>query len=247
MSTSYDAIYLSSHLDDVVLSCGGQIAARTRRGESVLVVTVVAGDAEGELTPLARQMNAAWKLDGSFAARRGEDSRACALLGADCRHEAGLDAMYRRHPKTHEPFYATLQDVLGPVHPDDSADSIWTDFLKRLPAAKDVIAPLGAGGHVDHRLVRRAAETVYGRALAYYEDYPYANKLLALRKVVWPPWRWRACILPLAPEDVRARCDATAAYASQIDMIFAGAWQLEPKITRYVRRVGGERLWSKRV
>ena len=42
--TRYHAIYLAPHLDDAVLSCGGQIFERTARGENVLVVTVMAGD-----------------------------------------------------------------------------------------------------------------------------------------------------------------------------------------------------------
>lgn len=46
MKAGVDAIHLSPHLDDVVLSCGGQIAARCGRGESVLVVTLAAGDAK---------------------------------------------------------------------------------------------------------------------------------------------------------------------------------------------------------
>lgn len=246
MSASYQAIYLSSHLDDVVLSCGGQIAARTRRGESVLIATLVAGDPDGELTPLAIQMHSAWKLDGTFAARREEDRRACALLGADCRHETAPDAMYRRHPETRAPFYASLKEVLGPAHPADAAAPIWAEALNRLPPAQEVFAPLGVGGHVDHWIVRRAAEAKFGGALTYYEDFPYAGKFLSVRKVVWPPWRWRAQVVRLAPEDIRARCAATAAYVTQAEMLFAGVWQLEPKINRYIRRVGGERLWKKR-
>ena len=41
---SYDTIFLAPHLDDVVLSCGGQIFLETEAGNSVLVVTIMAGD-----------------------------------------------------------------------------------------------------------------------------------------------------------------------------------------------------------
>ena len=45
-----------------------------------------------------------------------------------------------------------------------------------------LVATLGAGGHVDHRLVRLAAEAVHGAGLLYYEDYPYAAKWRAVRR-----------------------------------------------------------------
>jgi LmbE family N-acetylglucosaminyl deacetylase len=247
MPTTCSAIYLSPHLDDGVLSCGGQIAARVRRGESVRIATLAAGDPPGELLPLARELHAAWKLgDEACAARRAEDRRACAWLGAEGQYEAVPEAMYRRHPATGAPLYPTLQAVFGPPHPADSAAELWIAALRRLPPAECVVAPLGVGGHVDHVLVRRAAEAVFGAALLYYEEYPYAGRFWAVGKTVWPPWRWRARTIPLAPEDFRARCEAVAAYASQTAMLFAGAGNLESRLARYVRRAGGERLWTKR-
>ena len=247
MSTACHATYLSPHLDDAVLSCGGQIAARARRGESVRIATLAAGDPPGELSPLARELHAAWKLGADAgAARRAEDRRACALLGAESHHEPVPEAMYRRHPSTGAPLYPTLPALFGPPHPAESAAEAWIAALRRLPPAECVVAPLGVGGHVDHQLVRRAAEAVFGAALLYYEEYPYAGKCWAVRKMVWPPWRWRARAVPLAPEDFRARCEAVAAYASQTDMLFAGAGNLERRLARYVRRAGGERLWAKR-
>jgi LmbE family N-acetylglucosaminyl deacetylase len=247
MPPAFHALYLSPHLDDAVLSCGGQIAARARRGESVGIVTLTAGDPPaGELPPLACELHAAWNLNRSCEPRRAEDRQACARLGAQCIHLEEPEAMYRRSSGAGTPFYPTLEAVFGPVHPEDGAGRTWTDALRHLPPAAQVIAPLGVGGHVDHALVRRAAEAVFGAALAYYEEYPYAGKWLAVRKVAWPPWRWRARSLVLAPEDIRARCEAVAAYASQTEMLFAGAGNLEQKMARYVRRAGGERLWWRR-
>lgn len=246
MKDSYHAIYLSPHLDDVVLSCGGQIAARTQSGEPVLIVTLASGDPEASLSPLAQKLHAAWRLDNSCAVRREEDRRACAVLGADYLHVATPDAMYRNHTETGEPLYATRRDVFGPVHPADGVGTIWEETLQRLPPARHVVVPLGVGGHVDHGLVRRAAEGVFGKSLHYYEDYPYAGRWFAVRKATWPPWHWRARIIPLAPEHLRARYEATAAYASQLDMLFDGAGNLEGHLTKYVGRVGGERMWRRR-
>lgn len=245
MNDSYHAIYLSPHLDDVVLSCGGQIAARTQSGESVLIVTLASGDPEASLSPWAQDLHAAWRLDNSCAVRREEDRRACALLGAEYHHIATPDAMYRNHPETGEPLYATLRDVYGPVHPADGVGPIWEEALRRLPPARQVVVPLGVGGHVDHGLVRRAAEVVSGNSLHYYEDYPYAGRWLAVRKQTWPPWQWRARVIPLASVHLHTRYKAAAAYASQVNMLFDGADNLEGHLTRYVSRVGGERVWHR--
>ncbi|MEZ4728018.1 MAG: PIG-L family deacetylase [Caldilineaceae bacterium] len=51
MPSVYDAIYLSPHLDDVALSCGGQIFGATRTGQRVLIVTITAGDPPPPLFP----------------------------------------------------------------------------------------------------------------------------------------------------------------------------------------------------
>jgi LmbE family N-acetylglucosaminyl deacetylase len=242
----YEAIYLSPHLDDAALSCGGQIAARSRRGERVLVATLAAGDAPGELTPLAKELHRQWKLDGSCAARREEDRRACALLGAEAWHGSIPDAVYRRHPRSGEPLYATLEAVFGPVHGDDPAMAEWERALRELPPAGEVIVPLGVGGHADHRGVRLAAAAVFGAAPWHYEDFPYAGKLFAVARTLGPRWRWRSRTWRLSAEDVRARCAAAAAYASQAEMLAGRSRSLDAKIERHVRRVGGERLWQAR-
>ncbi len=44
----YDHLYLSPHFDDVVLSCGGQIARYAAASQSVLVVTITGGDPPAE-------------------------------------------------------------------------------------------------------------------------------------------------------------------------------------------------------
>ena len=45
-----------------------------------------------------------------------------------------------------------------------------------LPAARQLVAPLTVGQHVDHKLTQLAAEEAFGSGvLLYYEDYPYAQ------------------------------------------------------------------------
>ncbi len=51
----YEHIYLSPHLDDVALSCGGRIVKQRSKGENVLVVTVFTGDIDEYKKPKARK------------------------------------------------------------------------------------------------------------------------------------------------------------------------------------------------
>ena len=65
----YAALYLSPHLDDAALSCGGQIAQATRQGRRVLIVTVMAGDPPMEAgNDYIVSLHARWELDRDAAA-----------------------------------------------------------------------------------------------------------------------------------------------------------------------------------
>lgn len=245
IKSSYNAIYLSPHFDDAVLSCGGQIAARTRNGESVLIVTLTAGEPEGGLSPVAQELHNGWQREDVLSARREEDRMACRALGADWLHVAVPDGIYRRHPQTGSPLYPSLHCLFKKSHPDDGAESCWIETLQGLPTAQLVMAPLAVGGHADHRLARSAAEGVFGQSLWYYEDFPYAKKWGAVPKTIWPPWHWRSQTIQLAPDDLNARCKAAAIYTSQIAML-QGNRAFHQKVERYVRKIGGERIWQKR-
>jgi len=78
-----DVVVLSPHLDDAVFSLGAAIARLARSGARVTVLTVFGGD------PSSRVAAGEWDRETGFetageaaAARREEDRRACALLGA---------------------------------------------------------------------------------------------------------------------------------------------------------------------
>jgi LmbE family N-acetylglucosaminyl deacetylase len=81
------AVYLSPHLDDAALSCGGQIAQQTAAGLPVLIVTLMAGDPPARpLSPFAQQLHTRWQLHDAptaVAARRAEDTAACRHLAAE--------------------------------------------------------------------------------------------------------------------------------------------------------------------
>jgi len=246
----YDAIYLSPHLDDATLSCGGQIHRQTAAGQSVLIVTVMAGDPPAQaFSSFAHSLHEQWQLtQEAVAARRAEDEVACRILGAEHHHGLVPDCIYRLDPETETVLYEDWPAVIGPIHDADQAlIKTLTQQFRELPPAKRIIAPLAAGRHVDHRIVRLAAEASLGLDLIYFEDYPYVRDSEALAAVI-PPGseRWAQTAIALSPENLEAKIEAIAAYDSQLSTFFNGRADMEFQIRQYAQTVGGERLWQKR-
>jgi LmbE family N-acetylglucosaminyl deacetylase len=173
----WDHIYLSPHLDDAALSCGGLIATQTVRGERVLVVTLfTAGLEPGNLPSHLRRMPAAWGCSGidPFAIRRSEDSTALPRLGADYRHVGWQGALYRRGENGR--FLYRGLNYFGPIAQGDAGLQarimhLLQDLRRDHPDAM-FYAPLGIGVHVDHALVYAAARRLAG-PICFYEDMPY--------------------------------------------------------------------------
>jgi LmbE family N-acetylglucosaminyl deacetylase len=94
-------LFLSPHLDDIVLSCGGQIAQLVRSGRRVHVVTVFAGDAapEAAVSPHVQELHERWKLDphNPSPGRRAEDRAALKMISASIQvtHLPFPDCVYR--------------------------------------------------------------------------------------------------------------------------------------------------------
>lgn len=227
-----DHLVLSPHLDDAALSCGGAIHALAAQGAHVLVVTPFTGDlpAEHARTRLARRNERSWGLPARpFAARCEEDLDAMALLGAHARHLGLLDMIYRTTAQG-EPAYR--DEVIGVApHADDLARFL-PHLVEQFQAlagtlsdpASTVFCPLGLGGHVDHVLVRRAAESVWPvTQLIYYEDYPYAERpdvLQAWQAAEGTSGPWLPQIVPLDETDREARIAAVIRYRSQLIGLF---------------------------
>lgn len=252
MKPFYDAIYLSPHLDDGALSCGGQIFLQTRTGADVLVVTVAAGAPRSrQRSAFAEYLHEKWGLSDSEAitARRVEDETAYRSLGADWLHWSLPDAIYRVHRDTGAPLYTSNEAIFGALDPAEAplvADL--AQQIRELPRANRIVAPLTVGNHVDHQLTRRAAEGAIPAGLVYYEDYPYVQREPeTLAQLLQPPDAWEAERIPLPPEAVDARLRAVLAYRSQIPMLFNTESELETKLRAQVAATGGERLWRRRM
>ena len=249
-AAAYDTIYISPHLDDAALSCGGQIFQQTKRGERVLVVTIAAGAPQTEIrSPFAQFLHHHWGLEAgeAVAVRRAEDAAACKRLGADYLHWTLPDAIYRLHPQHGEPLYTSNEAIFGALHAAEESLIVEISlFLSRLPYGKCVAAPLGAGNHVDHQLARAAAERVWRTSLLYFEDYPYVQRdPQELARLVQPPEAWRSYLVTLSHTALVARLEAMAAYRSQIGSLFNDAVTMESALISELARTGGERLWQR--
>ena len=238
-------VYLSPHLDDALLSCGGLVAQQVAGGDEVTVFTVCAGDSPvGELTPFAYELHRRWGGAGSpMAARRAEDLVACGRLGASVVHYPLGDAVYRRGPDG-QALYADEIAIFGPVHPaeDSIAEELATALRQAVPPDAVIYAPLALGGHVDHRLTRRAAERI-GRPLWYYRDLPY--DLLRGQ----PPDDQPLPSLPetrvtLASEEVDAWAAAAGEYHSQLTTFWTSFDAMAAELRDYHDSHRGLRLYG---
>ena len=214
-------IYLSPHLDDAVLSCGGLIFEQSRQGLQIEIWTIFAGDApDGPLSPLARRCHVDWGIPDVHelvSIRREEDQSAAAIVGAEIAHFSLPDCIYRRDAAG-ESLYP--DEVFVPIHPFDQgldADIAVALVAAELEADDILVVPLAIGEHVDHRLARMAAERL-DRPLRYYADIPY---VLRKPELLAPAIQAMASDLyPVSEEGLQAWIAGAAAYQTQMVMVF---------------------------
>jgi len=110
-------VYLSPHLDDAALSCGGLVHQQVQAGTQPLVITCFAGMPDYRvLSPFAAEQHRRWGEPADpIGQRRGEDAAALAHLGAAYEHWDYLDCIYRRHPVSGEFLYTSEDALWGAV------------------------------------------------------------------------------------------------------------------------------------
>jgi len=241
-------LYLSPHLDDAVLSCGGTIYRQARDGARVLVATLFAGSpANADLTPFTRELWERWgRADDPVAARRAEDRAALALLGAEALHLPYLDCVYRQAPDTGEALYPTVEHIFAALHPAEEhlAAELAAGLCARVPLGPGVAlcAPLAAGHHVDHQIARRLARGLRDAvaSLACYEDWPYAgDDETVARALEDDAAAWVRRIASIDEEALAVKGDAVACYASQISTFWPDADAMRAALLAQALRVGG--------
>ncbi len=235
-------IYLSPHLDDVTLSCGGLVYEQVKRGDEVEIWTFTAGiPHEDNIPPLAMEMHNNWGIGvDAVAIRREEDLMACMILGAKARHLEWLDCIYRFR-QSGEAFIQTNGELFE-VEPEAELIQEIAEFLKAsIPQEAQLVCPMGIGNHVDHRLIVKAVAAA-GLQSLFYADYPYVTsspeQIAQLETLLWQR-------IPsiISEEGLHAWQKAIAAYVSQLSTFWDNVIEVYLAISNYYAG-GGGRLWK---
>jgi len=138
-------LYLSPHFDDAVFSCSSHIKAQREAGNRAIVATVF--------------------TEGDHDERKQEDLAAMQILDAEHLWLGYLDAPYR------DDYYNSFERI---VFGDDRGFKLNLSLLVKELSPDQIIAPLGVGTHIDHRMVFDAVQRLKFTDTLYYEDKPYA-------------------------------------------------------------------------
>ncbi len=237
-------IYLSPHLDDVALSVGGLLWEQVKAGKSVKILTIFAGDpAPGPFSAFAESLHARWAVDPevAIAARRAEDVEACKILGVDYQHLSISDCIYRTAEHSRKHLYASEESLFGDVHPAEVTliENLSHMLEQGIMETSQLVCPLALGNHVDHQLVRTAAERLE-LDLLYYADYPYL-----LDAPGWEVAQSNAVTYPITEKGIVVWQNSVAAYFSQISTFWRNTSEMALAIQAYAQKMGGVKLWKK--
>jgi LmbE family N-acetylglucosaminyl deacetylase len=209
-------VAVSVHLDDAVFSVGAGLARAAGRHADVTVLTVLAGD-PASATPAGE-----WDRRSGFAtageaatARRGEDRRACDLLGVRASWLPYSDHQYER---------------------GGSDDEIAAAVRRELHAADVVLVPGSPLHHPDHRWLGRLLDTMPLPArVGRFVEQPYT--------ALWAgaPSEFPVRLSASARHRI-AKIRAMRSYDSQLSLLDE---RLVFRITRYEAGHGGEAVrWT---
>lgn len=242
-------VFVSPHLDDVILSCGGTVARAARVGRPT-IVTVFAGIPEGEMNEFARYQHDRWRLDheNAVASRREEDHRAAKCIGesVEVKWLDYLDAIYR------DPGYASDDAIFGQILPGDLllAEQIYNDLSSM--GSQCFVIPMGSGNHVDHQIVREAGLMLLadGNEVWGYVEIPYALDSDRRHAAIQNTDFDEVARIPLDDDAMRRKLKAVSQYASQLPVLFRDRGHPDVELTGFARELGNgraiEMLWRLR-
>ena len=239
-------IFISPHLDDVALSCGGLVWEMAHAGKKVAIWTIFAGDPPSSIfSPFAESLHLRWQTGPeAVLQRRAEDINSCQSLGVSYRHFSIPDCIYRKHPGDESYLYTSEHELFGEVHPSEYEliESLRLQISLILPSSVILICPLSLGRHVDHQLTRAIFEKI-NHPLWYYADYPYVlsdwsnadSRIIGLHELLFP----------ISNNGITGWIESISAHASQASTFWPNKETMCDAITSYYRQVRGIRLWRK--
>jgi len=155
-------LYISPHLDDVVLSCGSLLQEQTYKGYDLYVVTLFTRSNES--------------AKAYYQHRKEDDVRAMKRFKARAIHLDFLDAPFRNYQ------YRNVSTILFhhhlPLHERKTLRELSKTLQNLLQNIfpHEVYIPLGIGGHIDHHMAFEWSQSLWNQSLKfyYYQDLPYA-------------------------------------------------------------------------
>ncbi|AVV45723.1 PIG-L family deacetylase [Streptomyces sp. ID05-04B] len=238
IGTGTPLVVLSPHLDDAVLSCGALMSHAVGHTQ-VRVATFFTEPGAPPYTVSGRQyLRQVGQPDAErlYRDRRAEDREVLRRLGVDWLHLGLVDGLFRRRAAASGGGRGRLRRVLpeaahvyptyrlhlatGRISRHDAATvSRVLALLEELasPPRTVLLAPSGVGGHVDHVLVRTAAE-LSGAPVVYYSDFPYNQ-----RNGLDPRFVERNALVEVEwARELAAKPALVRGYRSQADALFPG-------------------------
>jgi len=179
--------FISPHLDDAVFSAGEMIARLSGKCNiKIINVFTSCGDGISTLSGYKylkdHKAKSAKKL---YESRVKEDEKAFKTLGLVPINLGFVDALWRKKQKN-KSFIPEINSVYPTYrfhiskgklsrYDDETYLQISEKIKKIIQQDEDfiVFCPIGIGGHVDHKLVRKICENEFGDHVVYWADIPY--------------------------------------------------------------------------
>jgi LmbE family N-acetylglucosaminyl deacetylase len=248
-------IFLSPHLDDAIFSCGGLINhITTMQNQTAIIINAMAGDPPDPLpeTPIIRDLHERWRAGESpVAVRRSEDEAAVRSLNVRSVYMPLPECVYRTAQNI--ALYPSEESLFGEVHPLDPAHTLLeSTSLPAIDEISHLYAPLAAGHHVDHQVIRDWAYSLAKKnpalTLLFYEDYPYSQQSASMdTALALHPRPLQPEIVPLDEDDFEAKVRAIQHYRSQLSTFWRDEHELRQQVRAFMTGVGdgqlAERYW----
>ena len=238
-------IFISPHLDDISLSCGGIVHQLTKYGDRVQIWTIFAGDPPSSDYPdFALSLHKRWKLDQDIVKiRRIEDLISCEMLGAIACHFQYSDCIYRKF-KDGQPVVQKESDLYRKISGNQRllVNKISRELNQKLEYGQILVAPLSIGNHLDHQIVKKSVGLLKNKTIYYYTDYPYnLTSDVVIQTMI--PENYIRKSFTLENDDIIAWHKSVSAYRSQISTFWSDVNEMEQKIINYAMDDGGSHLW----
>ncbi|MBX9786317.1 MAG: PIG-L family deacetylase [Alphaproteobacteria bacterium] len=232
------SLFVSPHLDDAVLSCGGLIHKMCEAHSVVYVVSIFTGLPNPKsLSEAAIEFHRSIQLgDNAIEVRCSEDLKVSKFLKYHPIHLGLFESQYRQNEQG-EHTYKSLDSIFkGQLEEEKTCILQLAPMIKdllRSHSFDDIYVPMGVGNHIDHLIVRHVLEKVGKEGslcddLIYYEDMPYAcyeGHVVPERHF---KKKMKAYLEPLSETNFNTKIKGISLYKSQINML----WQSQDNMVK---------------